>query len=80
MAITVVLHLPNTEPIVGELDDVPNPTDNLIVLNHPRTKEGKDLTNVSEQTGSIVYPMGQINFIEIISGKDDEEIIGFVRE
>jgi hypothetical protein len=49
-------------------------------LNHPRTKEGKDLSNVSEQTGSIVYPIGQINFIEIISGKDDEEIIGFVRE
>jgi hypothetical protein len=80
LTITVVLHLPNVEPIVGELDDIPNPSDTLIVLNHPHTKDGKDLSNISEQTGSIVYPMGQIIFIEIVSGKDDEEIIGFVRE
>jgi hypothetical protein len=80
LTITVVLHILNSEPIVGEMDETPSPTDNLVMLNHPRTKEGKDLENVSEQTGTIIWPIEKISFIEILSSKEDEEIIGFVRE
>jgi hypothetical protein len=80
LAITVVLHIQNSEPIMGEMDDLPNPTDNLVIITHPRTKDGKDLPNVSEETGTIIWPIEQLVYIEILAGKDDEEIIGFVRE
>jgi hypothetical protein len=80
LAVTVIIHIQNSEPIVGEMDDLPNPTDNLVILNHPRTIDGKDIRNISEETATIIWPIDKIMFIEIQTSKEEEEIIGFVRE
>lgn len=80
MAITVLVHLQNSEPIVGEMEDLPNPTDNLVILNHPRTIDGKDLQIISEEAETVIWPVERITFLEILTSKEEEEIIGFVRE
>jgi hypothetical protein len=78
--VTLVLHIQNSEPVVGEVDNVPSPSDHLILLNNPRKMDGKDLTFLSEDAVSILWPVERINFIEVLSAKEQEEIIGFVRE
>ena len=36
--ITVYIHINNEDPIMGEIEDVPSPTDQFILVKHPRKK------------------------------------------
>jgi hypothetical protein len=80
MPFTLVLHIQNTDPIVGEVDEIPSPGDNLIVVNNPRRMDGKDVPYLAENAITVMWPVERLNFIEILTGKEEEEIIGFVRE
>jgi hypothetical protein len=81
MSISVILHIPNADPVLGEVDELPTPTDYLIRLNNPRHIDGKEINYIQEQVSSVLWPIEKINFIEILPGEEEEEeIIGFVRE
>ena len=80
MTILLVLHLTGEEAVVGEAEDVPEPTDTSVRISNPRRMDGKELHYLAENVSVIIYPMTRINFIEILPSKDDEELIGFVRE
>lgn len=80
MPFTVVLHIQNEAPVVGEIEELPALTDQLIAVNNPRSKEGKDLHYLDEGVVTVYWPVIRINFIEIVSGREEEEIISFVRE
>jgi len=77
---TVILHILNADPVVGEIDELPNPTDTILILNNPRMRDGKDVPYLAENAVTILWPMDKLNFVEILTGKEEEEIIGFVRE
>lgn len=80
MPYTIVVHIQNEEAVVGEVDEIPAPTDNLLTLVNPRRLDGKDLHFLTENAVSIIWPMHRITFIELMPTKEEEEIIGFVRE
>lgn len=81
MSILVILHILNSEPIMGEIDELPAPSDNIIALHNPRHIDGKDINYIQEQVSTVIWPIEKINFIEIMPGEEEEEdIIGFVRE
>jgi hypothetical protein len=80
VAYTLVLHINNSDPVVGEVDELPTPADNMILLNNPRKIDGKELTFASENVISMIWPVDRINFIEVLVEREDQEIIGFVRE
>ena len=80
MPFTIVLHIQNTDPVVGEVEEIPTPTDNLVVLRNPRRMDGKDLHFLNENVVTVIWPVERLNFIEVLSGEEQEEIIGFVRE
>jgi hypothetical protein len=80
MPFTVVLHIQNSDPVLGEIDEIPGTGANLIVVKNPRRLDGKDLSNIAENTITILYPIERLNFVEVLSGEEEEEIIGFVRE
>lgn len=77
---TVLIHVLNDDPILGELDDLPAPTDQLIKISHPRKKDGKDLPYLAQNVTEIFWPLSRITFIEVMPTEDDDEIFGFVRE
>ncbi len=79
MAHTIVLHLNNEEAVVGEIEEIPAPTDTLLVINNPRRMDGKDLHYLSEDVVTVIWPVSRLNFLEILPSKE-EEIISFVRE
>jgi len=80
MPYTIVVHIVNEEAVVGEVDEIPAPTDNLVTLVNPRRLDGKDLHFLTENVVSVIWPMHRITFIELMPTKEEEEIIGFVRE
>ena len=80
MPYTLILHLHNTDPVVGEVEELPTPTDTMVVVDNPRRLDGKDLHYLAEDTVTVYWPLERVNFIEIVSEREEDEIIGFVRE
>ena len=80
MATTVILHIKNTEAVVAEIDDLPQPTDLMITVKNPRTMDGKDLHYLMDKVVTVIWPINTLNFIEVFPSEEDEQIIGFVRE
>ena len=80
MSYTILLHISGEEAVLGEIDDLPGPQDTSITVNNPRRKDDKDLPFLHETVTSVVWPMHRVFFIEILPTKEDEDLIGFVRE
>lgn len=79
MSITVIVHIPNEESIAGEVDELPNPTDNLLILKNPRRRDGKDIHYLEPEVTTVIFPISRVTLIEVMPTAE-EEIIGFVRE
>jgi len=80
MTITILLHLTGEDPVVGEIEGMPAPTDTAVTLNNPRRRDGKDLPNVQGNVVTVIWPMWRVNFIEVMPTAEEEHLIGFVRE
>ncbi|NOH02800.1 MAG: hypothetical protein HND47_12975 [Chloroflexi bacterium] len=80
MAYTVVLHIPNEVSVLGEVEELPKPADNIIVVANPRQRDGKDLHYIDHGTVKVIWPLSKLSFIEVLGDAEEEKIIGFVRE
>ncbi|MEK6221735.1 MAG: hypothetical protein N2D54_05765 [Chloroflexota bacterium] len=80
MAISIIVHISNEEPLVGEIEELPTPSDSLLVVMNPRKRDGKDLHFLAVNVTYVIWPWDKINFVEIMPSEDDEQVIGFVRE
>ena len=80
MPYTVVIHITNEDPIVGEIDELPASSDNILTVHNPRRRDGKDVNYLSNDVVTVIWPISQVSFVEIIPTEGEERIIGFVRE
>jgi hypothetical protein len=80
MSYTLIVHIANAEPIVGEVEELPKPTDSLIILHEPRQRDGKEVPYIDRDSMIAIFPIHRISFIEVVTPHEEEEIIGFVRE
>lgn len=80
MPITVLVHISGEDAVVGEIEELPTPTDTTITVINPRRKDGKDLPYLEGNVVTVLWPMHRINFIEVLPTAEEEELIGFVRE
>ncbi len=80
MAMTVLLHLTGEDAVVGEIDQLPSPTDASVTVNNPRRRDGKDLPYVQSNVVTVIFPLHRITFIEVMPTAEEEKLIGFVRE
>jgi hypothetical protein len=78
--LTVIVHINNEDPVMGEIDELPEPSDQTILLKHPRKKDGKDLHYLEPNVTQVIWPIHRITFIELIQDVEEDEIISFVRE
>ena len=80
MAIEVILHIHNSDPILGEVDELPGPTDTIIKISNPRQRDGKDIHYLAQNVVTVIWPVSAMSFLEILPGEDEDQIISFVRE
>jgi hypothetical protein len=80
MAFTVILHVAGESSIAGEVEELPKPTDNIIVVTNPRQKDGKDLHYIDANAIKVIWPIAKVSFIEILDSSEEEKIVSFVRE
>ena len=77
---TVLVHISNEDPILGEVDNLPGTSDQTIKVKNPRRRDGKDLHYLQANVSEVIFPLARVTFIEIIPGEQEDQIIGFVRE
>ena len=80
MPITVYVHLSGEDPIVGEIEALPAPTDTVITVNNPRKRDGKDLDYLQRNVVTALWPIHRVTYIEVMPSAEEEQLIGFVRE
>jgi hypothetical protein len=80
LAFTLVLHIQNSDPVLGEVEEIPSPVDRLILVRNPRRLDGKDVAYLTENVMTVLWPVERLNFIEVLGSEEEEKIIGFVRE
>ena len=80
MAYSVILHIAGEPSILGEVDDLPKPSDTLIIVSNPRLRDGKDIHYLEHNVVKVIWPVDKITLIEILESEDEEHLIGFVRE
>jgi hypothetical protein len=80
MAYTVLIHIANEDPVVGEIDELPAPSDTSLRVQNPRKRDGKDLHYLQNDVTTVIWPWSRISFLEILPSGAEDEIIGFVRE
>ena len=77
---TIVLHMLNEDPVLGEVEELPQKSDTVIYVNNPRRRDGKDLPYLDVSVNTVLWPMTRVSFIEVIPGAEEEKIVSFVRE
>jgi hypothetical protein len=80
MAITIIIHIANEDPIVAEIEEMPSPTDSIIVASNPRRRDGKDIHYLQRDVNTVIWPIERIAFIEIAPSEEAEDILTPWRE
>lgn len=80
MRLSVIIHFIDSDTIVGEVDELPNPSDQFMIVQDPRRRDGKPIPNVNENVQTVLYPWHRIAFVQLLPIADTENIIGHVRE
>jgi hypothetical protein len=78
---TVLVHIANEDPILAEMEELPNPSDSFITITNPRRKDGKPVPYLAGGVRSVMFPWWRISFLEVmVSEAEQHDIIGFYRE
>ena len=80
MTYTLLIHLESADPIVAEVEALPDPQDQVITVNNPRQRDGKELHYVMPEVQTVIFPWTRITFIEVMPTEEEEEVVGFIRE
>ena len=79
MTVTVIVHVMGEDPFLAELEELPDPAHQSLVLTNPRRRDNKPLYYLERETMSVLYPLHRINFIEIMPKEDAGEVDLFFR-
>ncbi len=76
----IIVHMLNEDPVVCEVDELPQKNDTILLVHNPRRRDGKDLNYLEANVNSVIWPLARVSFIEVMPGSEDEKIVSFVRE
>lgn len=80
MTFTLLVHMSNEEPFVADVEELPNPEDQVLVLNSPRRRDGKDVDGFLPEVVTLLVPWHRIHFIEVMPTDEAEDLFTFIRE
>ena len=80
MTIEIILHLVNEDPILAEMERMPDPTHQSVVLTNPRRRDGRPVHYITHGATVFIFPWTRISFIEVMETEEAREVIEFFRE
>jgi hypothetical protein len=81
MAMKAILHITGEESILCEIETMPQPTDNFVVIFNPTRKDGKAIPTLETHVTSVLFPWTRVSYIEMFEERTQREsVVGFFRE
>lgn len=70
--ITLILHIENSDPIKVDVDEMPKPTDAIIVGKNPRERTDKEVYWLDDGVTTVLFPWHRINYIQVLPDPTEE--------
>lgn len=80
MPYSIILHIPGEASILGEVEELPKPSDTIISVTNPRQRDGKDIHYLEQNVVKCIWSLNHVTLIEVLESEEGENLIGFVRE
>jgi hypothetical protein len=80
MAYRIQVHITNDDPVILDVDELPEPTDTFVSGMNPQRRDGKDVSYINRDVNQVIFPVWRINFIQVLPTEDEEDVLTFVRE
>jgi len=80
MAHTVLVHILNEQAVVGEVERIPEPADQVLILHNVRHRDGREVSYLLPETDTVVYPWERIHCVEVLPSESAEDVVSFIRE
>lgn len=81
MAMKAILHIAGEEAILCEIESMPEPSDNFVVIFNPTRKDGKPIATLEDNVTSVIFPWTKITYVELFEERAQREnVVGFFRE
>ncbi len=80
MSYRLQIHMANDDPIIVDADELPNPSDTVVIGMNPQRRDGKDVDYFLREVNQVIIPIWRINFIQILPSEAEEEVLTFIRE
>lgn len=80
MRLSAVIHLLDEDPIIGELENAPEPAAQFVTVHNPRRRDGRTVPFIDSNVERVLFAWHRISHIELLPEADLEKVISFVRE
>jgi hypothetical protein len=80
MAFRIQVHIAGEDPVVLDVEELPDPSDNYVMGMNPQRRDGKPVDNILHEVDQVIYPWWRINFIQILPSEQEEIVETFVRD
>jgi hypothetical protein len=70
--ITLLIHIQNAEPIKLDVEEMPKPTDTMIIGKNPRERTEKEVTWIEDGVTTVAFPMWRVTLFELLPSAEDE--------
>jgi hypothetical protein len=77
---SLIVHLLDDDPLVCEVDELPDPTHQFMIIHTPRYRDGRTLPDLGENVSTLLIPWRRIAYVQLLPVTDVENIVSFVRE
>ncbi len=71
--LSLYVHINDGEPLVGEVDELPDPTAQYLLIKNPRQRDGKDLRYLLDNVTTVLMPWWRITYVELMPSAEEEE-------
>jgi hypothetical protein len=64
--ITLLVHISNSEPVKIDVEELPKPSDIMIVGRNPRDRKDREVEWLDEGVTTVMLPWSRINMIQVM--------------
>jgi hypothetical protein len=80
MRLSAIIHFIEEDPVVGEIEGLPDPLAQFITIYNPRRRDGRTVTFLDPNVDTVLFAWHRISHIQLLPKADLEPVMGFVRE